>query len=327
MISFIVTTYNLDAWLLRRCLRSLVMQGFARDQYEIIVVDDESEVSPQDVVDEFAQQANVTLYVQKHNRQGAARNLGLRHAKGEWVQFVDGDDYLFAYTMLPVWQAAQEHELDLLMFGFREVSDEAPVRGDAPVSVVLSGPTTTGNEYMSGHNLFGSCCMQLFRRSLLDDPQWGAPLRFAEGVYVEDEEFATKLVWRARRMARVDVPVYAYYKRAGSTVRCHTRAHMDELFGNYFHVLRHLLDFEASLASQPHEGVTRKVRFLAVDILRRSLREACWQERWVQSTLQLRALGLYPLPRADYSYKYRAFRLLTQCGAGRHLLRMLKNRI
>ena len=54
MISFIVTTYNLEDWLLRRCLSSIVAQGLPRDEYEIIVVDDESAVSPLPVVDEFA---------------------------------------------------------------------------------------------------------------------------------------------------------------------------------------------------------------------------------------------------------------------------------
>ena len=125
MISFIVTTYNLEDWLLRRCLNSIVAQGLARDEYEIIVVDDESRVSPQPVVDEFVEQANITLYVQQHARQGAARNLALRHAKGEWVQFVDGDDYLFAGTIAPLLRSAEANNLDLLMFTFREVHDSA----------------------------------------------------------------------------------------------------------------------------------------------------------------------------------------------------------
>ena len=129
MISFIVTTYNLDAWLLRRCLSSIVAQGLARDKYEIIVVDDESEVSPQSVVDEYAHQANVALYVQKHKRQGAARNLGLRYAKGEWIQFVDGDDYLFADTIAPLLRSAEANDLDLLMFTFREVHEGSKENG------------------------------------------------------------------------------------------------------------------------------------------------------------------------------------------------------
>ena len=173
---------------------------------------------------------------------------------------------------------------------------------------------------MLRHNLFGSCCMQFFSRHLLDAPQHGAPLRFAEGIYIEDEEFVTHLVWRAQRMARVDVPVYAYYQRAGSTVHSRSREHTDELFRNSFAVLGRLLQFEASLAGVSHAGVTRKVRFLAIDILRRSLREPDWKERWSQSAHQLRAQGLYPIPAATYSLKYRLFRLLAQSRLGRQVL-------
>lgn len=324
MISFIVTTYNLEDWLLRRCLSSIVSQGLARDEYEIVVVDDESVISPQHIVDEYATQADVSLYIQQHARQGAARNLALQHARGEWIEFVDGDDYLFAGTVAPVLNVAKKHDLDLLMFGFREVSDEKPIGNVLHVPEVAPCSITTGNDYMYRHNLFGSCCMQLFRRQLLDEPRFGAPLRFTEDIYIEDEEFVTRLVWRAQRMAKVDVPVYAYYQRADSTVHSRSAEHIGELFRNYFVVLERLIDFENTIGGEPHEGVTRKIRFLAVDILRRALREHNWKERWQQSTLQLRALELFPIPVVGYSFKYRAFCLLAQCGIGRYLLRLLE---
>lgn len=324
MISFIVTTYNLEDWLLRRCLSSIVAQDLACNEYEIIVVDDESAVSPRHVVDEFASQADITLYQQKHARQGAARNLALSHAKGEWVQFVDGDDYLFAGTIAPLLRSAEANDLDLLMFGFREVHSEQPIDNCDGYDFNSQFSIATGDDYMQHHNLFGSCCMLMFRRSLLDDPRHGTPLRFTEGIYIEDEEFVTKLVWRTQRMSRIDVPVYAYYQRAGSTVHSRSCEHTDELFRNYFVVLRRLLDFKASLASTPHDGVTRKVATLAVDILRRSLRSPDWKERWGESASQLRALGLYPLPAARYSWRYGMFRLLAGCTLGRHMLRMIE---
>ena len=325
MISFIVTTYNLEDWLLRRCLSSIVAQGLPRDEYEIIVVDDESAVSPLPVVDEFAAQANITLYVQKHARQGAARNLALRHAKGEWVQFVDGDDYLFAGTIAPLLRSARANDLDLLMFAFREVHDEQPIDNGNGNNFPLSTfhfplSIVSGDSYMLHHNLFGSCCMQMFRRVLLDDPRHGAPLRFTESIYIEDEEFATHLVWRAQRMAKTDTVAYAYYQRTGSTVHSRSREHTDELFRSYLVVLERLKTFEASLGDKPHEGLTRKIRLLAVDILRRALREPDWKRRWDESSRHLRSLGLYPLPAARYSWKYCMFRLLARCAVGRHIL-------
>ena len=331
MITFIVTTYNLEDWLLHRCLDSIVAQGLPRDEYEIIVVDDESLVSPQHVVDRYAALSDISLYVQNHNRQGAARNLGIRHAKGEWIQFVDGDDYLFAGTIPPLLRSAEAEELDLLMFGFREVHDDLAVRNGYRTNSQFSTfscqfTITTGNDYMLHHHLFGSCCMLMFRRSLLDMPQYGLPLRFAEGIYIEDEEFVTKLVWRAQRMARADVPVYAYYQRTGSTVHGRNREHTDELFRNYFVVVERLLHFESSLGGEAHDGVIRKVRFLGVDILRRSLREPDWKERWAQSARQLHAWGLYPIPLKGYSWKYVLFALLSRSGVGHRILRLIEKK-
>ena len=322
MITFIVTTYNLEDYLLRRCLESIVSQGLNRADYEIIVVDDESVISPQHVVDEYLHRADICLYTQRHSRQGAARNLALSHARGEWIEFVDGDDYLLSHTVKPCLAIAGEKNLDLLMFGFQEVTSLYAFR-QRPFTTHQS-PIMAGNEYMLNNNLFGCCWPLLFRRELLEDPIYGEPLRFAEHIYIEDEDFVTRLVWRAQRMVKLDTIVYAYYQRSGSTIHNCSSEHTDELFRNYFVVLRRLIDFEASIDKLPHEGVKRKISFFAIDILRRSLRDDNWEERWNQSVHQLRALGLYPIRRAHYSWKYWLFRLLVRHVVGRKILRIVE---
>ena len=180
MITFIVTTYNLEDWLLRRCLTSIVAQGIA--SYEIIVVDDESDISPRHIVEEFCEQADIRLYTQKHSRQGAARNLALHHAKGQWIQFVDGDDYLLPNTVKSILEMAERLKLDLLMFGYREVYSQSMEH--IQESQTRMSRITSGNEYMLQHNLFGSCCTLLFCRALLDAPEHGQPLRFTEHIYI-----------------------------------------------------------------------------------------------------------------------------------------------
>lgn len=338
MITFIVTTYNLEDWLLRRCLESITAQGIDRESYEIIVVDDESIVSPQHIIDEFAQKANITLYIQEHARQGAARNLALQHAKGEWIQFVDGDDYLYTGAIAPLLKLAEENNMDLLTYGFNEVGDEAGATTDHRKestsdtyqpdgsNSIFNSPLESGDSYMLRHNLFGSCCMQLFKKRLLDDPTYGAPLRFTENIYIEDEEFITKLVWRAQRMASTNAIAYAYYQRPGSTVHNRSREHTNELFRNYFIVLKRLIDFEREVVTKPHDGLTRKIRFFAIDILRRALREPDWKDRWYRSAMELLGMNLYPIPSANYSWKYRMFRLLAQRSPGRHILRFIEKR-
>lgn len=320
MITFIVTTYNLEDWLLRRCLKSIITQGL--EDYEIIVVDDESAVSPQPVIEEFTSQANIRLYTQKHSRQGAARNLALSHAQGEWIEFVDGDDYLFPHTVKHCLAMAEGHALDLLMFGYKEVWGRDPQ--PAPSPIALHSPIMPGHEYMRCNTLFGSCCTLLFRRALCDATPYGSPLRFTEHTYIEDEEFVTRLVWRAQRMATTGNTVYAYYQRSNSTTHNTSHQHQRELVANYFTILRRLQAFEATLV-EPHEGVTRKVRFLAIDILRRALRAPQWRQQWGEATQQLHTLGLYPLPQAQYTYKYTLFSILSRTTIGREILHLIEN--
>ena len=327
MITFIVTTYNLEDYLLQRCLTSIVMQGI--DDYEIIVVDDESEISPQHVIDEFTSQANIRLLTQRHSRQGAARNLALSHAKGNWIQFVDGDDYLYPNTIQPCLELAEANKLDLLMFGYREVHDECTNEStlnenNTKCTPQLQLSIITGNEYMLYHNLFGSCCTLLFQRTLLDAPKYGVPLRFAENIYIEDEEFVTQLVWRAQRMSKTDSIVYAYYQRPGSTTRNNSRTHQRELTDNYFIVLQRLIDFESTLNDHPHDGVTRKVRFLSIDILRRALKSSDWEQQWTYASERLKQVGLFPLPQDKYTYKYAIFRMMSQSALGAKILRLVE---
>ena len=91
--SIIIPAYNVEA-LIGMCLDSLTAQDYPNDRYEVIVVDDCSPDGLQDVVrDRQRTSSNIVLLKTERNvRQGGARNLGLRHARGRSVLFVDADD-------------------------------------------------------------------------------------------------------------------------------------------------------------------------------------------------------------------------------------------
>ena len=316
--SFIITTYNLTEAELRRCLNSLGRQGLDANDFEVIVVDDESDVSPESIVMSYADVLPVRFLAQPHARQGAARNLALRHAQGDFIQFVDGDDYLFADDQGHWWKDMERMQADLFLFGHARVSEYS-----CPVTMPEKSAfteITDGKRYMKHHTLFGSCCTLCFSRQLLqlDGPR---PLLFAEGIYIEDEEFATRLVWRAQRMAVTTSVRYAYVQRPGSTTHKRDREHIDDLFRAYFTVLDNLQQMEGEEPS-PHEGLDRKLHFLSLDILRHALRQDDWQQRFTECGQQLRQRGLFPLPKAAYSEKYRLFRLLSKHSAGRKCLRV-----
>jgi len=283
-----------------------------RADYEVIVVDDGSEHSPEPVLQEFEDVMDIRFLSQSHARQGAARNRGMEHAVGEFIRFVDSDDYLPPCTSVPLLELMEAQRLDVLLFAFSP-TDTAP----AAAVPRLKGVFPDGQRYMKRHTLFGSPCTLCFRRHLMDAP---SPLRFAENTYIEDEAFVTRLLWRAGRTGLTPAIGYIYVQHPHSTTHRNTPEHTDELFRAYFAALD---DIRAFRHNQPDggDGLDRKIRFLAVDILRHALRQPDWHTRFTACAAALRERGLFPLPAAGYSWKYSLFRFLSPTAFGRTLLR------
>ena len=331
LLTYIVTTYNLTAAQIERCLRSLLVQGLPdREAYEVLVVDDASAVSPQPIVEAFADRMNVRFFTQPHARQGAARNLAFRHAQGEYIQIVDGDDYLLPDSMRPILDTLQRHQLDMLIYRFCTVTEGEKAKVHA--SDTDDHPTIlSGQEYMRRHTLFGSSCTMCFRRGLLQ-LDTDHPILFPEGICIEDEEFVTRLVWQTPRLATSHRTAYAYVTRADSTTRSRSATQVEQRYADTFTVLDHLLDYRASLpADMPADGLDRKLHFLAVDILRHALREPYWQERFetcaeALRTRQLAGQPFFPLPAARWSAQYILFRLLATHRWGQHILHRYEQR-
>ena len=129
--SIVVPVYNVEKYI-DRCMESLVSQSF-RD-YEIIVVDDESPDGSMDIVEAYAE-ANpglITMLHQKNTRQGGARNNGVRHAKGDYLVFVDSDDYV-SRDMLQVMEGyLQEKRYDVLICQHVAVTENGEKMAEDP---------------------------------------------------------------------------------------------------------------------------------------------------------------------------------------------------
>ena len=93
-LSIIIPVYNTEAYL-RRCLDSCLHQDLPMDQYEIIAVNDGSTDRSLEILKDYERQyTNIHVYSQENKRQGAARNYGLTKASGEYIWFVDADDWI-----------------------------------------------------------------------------------------------------------------------------------------------------------------------------------------------------------------------------------------
>lgn len=185
MISFIIPIYNAEDYL-AQCIESIFAQRETHE-YEIILIDDESTDNSLAIAQAYAgKDSRVIVLTQAHAGQSAARNLGLRHAKGEYIAFVDADDYL-----APDW--CQQH-----------------IEAIEGVDYVQSGYTKEGRAVIAKHAYqFTSACLRLYRREALQG------LSFPEGMIYEDVLFSAQL-WCTNATCR-QIPYAGYYYTTNPT--------------------------------------------------------------------------------------------------------------
>lgn len=316
-LSVIIPYWNPDGNALTDALLMRAVRS-AQDShpFEIIVVNDGSPSDPD--LTSFPQ---VKYLRREHGMLGATRNTGIEAATGDAISFLDADDYYYPGALKPCLEAMEATGADLLGFGH---SITANADGIDSVRICcgpsFSGPMT-GDEYMRRNNLFGSACQYIISRQLIEENA----LRFKEGVYIEDEELTPRLLFFSKRFIRTDYPVYAYYVHSGTIITTQTRQMTDLKARHMTAAIESLLAFRDSHMTEPHQGLDRKIKTLAIDHLRRTLRRPDWKSAITVQTQELIKLGLYPADTAGLPFKLRLFSLLSRCRPGLSILHLIES--
>lgn len=316
-LSVIIPYWNPDGnaqtdALLMRAVRS------AQDSrpFEIIVVNDGSPSDP-----DLTSFPEVRYLRREHGMLGATRNTGIEAAKGDVISFLDADDYYYPSSLKPCLEAMEATGADLLGFGH---SITANAEGIDSVKTCC-GPSfsspVTGDEFMRSNNLFGSACQYLISRKLIEDNA----LRFKENVYIEDEEFTPRLLFFSRKFIRTEYPVYAYYVHQGTIITTQTQEMTDLKAKHMTAAIESLLSFRNDHSAEPHQGLDRKIKTLAIDHLRRTLRRKDWRAAMPAQIQELQRLGLFPVPTIGLPFKFRLFGLFSRCRFGRYLLHIIES--
>lgn len=304
-ISFIVAAYNLPASLLTACLKSIFSLSLSEDEYEVIVVDDGSE---EPVINGISSYSDRIVYVrQPHKGLSSARNRGIDYARGEFIQFVDGDDCLV--------QTSYEHcldivrfrrPIDLVMFGFTHKKRQQ-------FTATYAGPAS-GAWLMRNHNIRGAAWGYLFRKSLLGD------LRFTNGILHEDEEFTPLLLLKAKYVYVSLAKAYFYRKRSGSIMNTVTDDCVNKRMDDLFNTICRLHTVASGETAERQDALNRRIAQLSMDYIYNIIHLTRSGERLNRAINDLKLEGLYPLPDKAYTRKYQIFRKLLLHKYGRKLL-------
>lgn len=223
LLSVIVPVYNVETYL-PQCLDSILSQDY--ENLEIILIDDGSTDSSGAICDRYAaQDPRIHVIHQANGGAAAAKNAGLRAARGEYLTFADSDDYLEPDSYGYMLRALRDSGADVAEFTFRDVyrtrrEGQNFHRGR---SLVPAG------DYLTWFLTRWHCALlwnKVYKRSLFDG------IFFEEGHKVDDEYFTYQGILRAKTVLCDEKVVYNYRRRASSVMlspKSHTQLTLDRV--------------------------------------------------------------------------------------------------
>ena len=223
LFSVIIPVYKVEEWL-DRCVESVVGQSY--ENIEIILVDDGSPDRCPQMCDEWEKKdPRIRVIHKKNGGLSDARNCGIREAKGEYLLFVDSDDYIDKYAV----EKFNDYVVDEDLI----VAEATIFEGGKIIHRVHTNLEEnhlyTGGEVacmaISKGEWFAAACYNLYKRDFLVDND----LFFKIGILHEDNEYQIRLFLKAQKVKYLHNEFYKYVIREGSICSAHTQKNMDDL--------------------------------------------------------------------------------------------------
>lgn len=206
MISVIVPVYNMEKYL-EKCVRSILDQDYK--DIELILVDDGSKDSSPAMCDEFAKQDERIKVIHKQNGgQGSARNMGLDIAKGEYISFIDSDDWVEPDMYTNLIAVAQENNADLAICEVALNEEDGSVLKKKRVNgtLVMTKDEAFSHRFDGSEIVTDSPCNKLYKKELFEK------LRYPENRLLEDSALMYLILDRVEKVVSSE--------KVGYNIRC-----------------------------------------------------------------------------------------------------------
>ena len=246
-LSIIVPVYGVEKYI-DKCLNSLVKQSLK--EIEVIVVNDGTKDNSQKIVDKYVKKYpdKIKSYIKENGGQGSARNYGLKKASGEYIGYVDSDDFVEKDMYKKLYNKAKENNYDIVVCGNYNVSEDYQNKN-------IDAFINTYNTDLE-NIFFGKMAVwnKIYKRDILIKNK----LEFKEKVWYEDLAFTLKAIMNSNTFAFIDEPLYDYLIREGSTMNNSNVQRNLEILDAFNDILSYI-------QHNKKEEYFSKIEFLAID--------------------------------------------------------------
>jgi glycosyltransferase involved in cell wall biosynthesis len=210
-ISVIVPCYNVEKYI-GECLESLIKSDLPLSMLEIIVVDDASPDGSGQIAEEYEKKFPENILFVKCTENGglgAARNIGLQYASGNYIGFVDSDDKVDSSMFRKLYEKLVLYDCDMSSGGYKMFMD-----GNEDVSKIVSSDEQYYDMqnpdekkcYIVKNGSMNSSCLRMYRRSFLEKNN----IKFPERMFMEDVYFSQICMMQAESCYVMSEPLYFY---------------------------------------------------------------------------------------------------------------------
>lgn len=215
-LSFIVPVYNVEDYL-NDCLQSLYNQSLSISDFEIVIINDGSTDGSVEIIQQYVERYdNIRFFDQPNQGLSATRNRGMQYAVGEYLLFIDSDDFLLPNTVSILLSKAIENELDILRGEYQHCTERGQM---LPKGKGSNKKSLFADKIVDGNVLYQSIFCEEFysplllmkRRFLIENT-----LFFVQGMYFEDIDFALRISLIAKRVMYFPLTFYVYRIRQNS---------------------------------------------------------------------------------------------------------------
>lgn len=221
-ISVIVPVYNVENYL-EKCLNSLVNQTL--EEIEILVINDGSTDDSQKIIDEFQKKfpQKIKTFAKENGGLSDARNFGIDRASGNFLAFVDSDDYISENMLQEMYDLAIKNEAELVICNLQKVEEHGNVTQKLTQIPNLPEKIELEKHFSVFSDISYFACNKIFKKELFEGK------RFQKGMHFEDIELIPQLLLRCKTLAKTDAFHYQYLERTNSISKSHTERGLDIL--------------------------------------------------------------------------------------------------
>lgn len=222
LISVIIPVYNLKPYI-NKCLSSVVAQTYKN--LEIICVDDGSTVGSSDLLDLWAEKDNRIVVIHKVNGGvSSARNAGLDHAKGEYIAFIDGDDYVDKTMYEELYKAAKSNNADIASCSYFYGDERNWKKGKGNAEDYTCDRNSAVEKFLEMKEFFPAVWAKIYHNAVLKNVRFRCDIKISE-----DRLFNYYAITNCKMMVHICKCLYYYVERHSSALHTINNCNTDSL--------------------------------------------------------------------------------------------------